>query len=97
MICEHLSNLVAVEPTTTAGCQACLTTGDQWVHLRMCMACGHVRCCDSSPNRHAREHHRTSDYHVIQGFEPGERWAFCYPHRTMLEDVGDDAARAWQP
>jgi uncharacterized UBP type Zn finger protein len=95
MSCEHFTSLRAVEPSDLDGCHDCLRTGDDWVHLRMCMECGYVGCCDSSRNRHATRHHRLTTHPVIQGFEPGERWAFCYPHRKMLSDVGDTLARSY--
>ncbi len=88
MSCEHLGTLVVTEPTTTAGCEDCIPVGATWVHLRMCMSCGHVGCCDSSPNQHATKHYRATEHQVVQSFEPGERWAYCYPDGTMLADVG---------
>jgi hypothetical protein len=96
MSCEHFTSLRPVEPSDLDGCHDCLRTGDDWFHLRMCMECGYVGCCDSSPNRHASRHHRTSEHSVIQGFEPGERWAFCSPHKKMLADVGDTLARSYE-
>lgn len=97
MSCEHFASLAAVEPSDTNGCHDCLRDGDTWVHLRMCMECGNVGCCDSSPNRHASQHHRLTDHPVIQGFEAGERWAFCYIHQKMLADVGNDKMRSLDP
>ncbi len=87
MACPHLSTLEAVEPTTTDGCEDCLAMGGRWVHLRLCMDCGHVGCCDSSPNRHATAHHRSSGHPVIQSFEPGEAWAWCSEDEEMIEAV----------
>ncbi len=52
--------------------------GSRWVHLRLCLACGHVGCCDSSPNRHARKHAGASDHAIVQSFEPGEDWRYCF-------------------
>lgn len=95
MACEHLTSIAVVEPTTTAGCEDCLAIGGRWVHLRMCMACGHVGCCDSSPNRHATAHFESIGHPVIQSFEPGERWAWCYLDEDMIRDVGDGLDRSY--
>ncbi len=74
------------EPNTLAGCEDCLKVGGRWVHLRLCMSCGHVGCCDDSPNRHAPAHHRQTTHPVIQSFEPGEAWAYCYLDNTMVAE-----------
>jgi hypothetical protein len=77
MICAHLESLTPVRPRS-AGCEECLKLGTPWVHLRLCLVCGHVGCCDSSPGRHATRHfHETGDP-VMASFEPGERWGWCY-------------------
>ena len=60
------------------GCKECLDAGARWVHLRLCLTCGHVGCCDSSPNRHATKHFKKTDHPMVASFEPGERWAWCY-------------------
>ena len=65
---------------TPNGCEECLALGDSWVHLRICVSCGHVGCCDSSPNRHATNHFRATEHPVMQSFEPGEAWRWCYIH-----------------
>ena len=88
MACEHLTSLTVAEPTTTAGCEDCIAIGGRWVHLRMCMTCGHVGCCNDSPNRHAAEHFESSGHPVIQSFEPGEHWAWCYVDEQAVPDVG---------
>lgn len=93
--CEHLDQLGPAEPSTTEGCEDCLRIGGRWVHLRWCMQCGHVGCCDNSPNRHATAHNAESAHPVIQSFEPGERWAYCYPDDTILQDVGADLDRSY--
>jgi uncharacterized UBP type Zn finger protein len=77
MLCEHEIGLNPVPPRTS-GCEECLKAGTRWVHLRLCLACGHVGCCDSSPGRHATQHFRQTDHPVIASYEPGERWAWCY-------------------
>ena len=76
--CAHLDNVGDVAPSGD-GCQDCLATGGRWVHLRLCMTCGKVGCCDSSPNRHATGHHHASGHPIIQSYEPGEEWWWCFP------------------
>jgi hypothetical protein len=77
--CGHLDQIEVLDlPDPVAGCEECLATGDVWVHLRMCLTCGHIGCCDSSPNRHASRH-------------AGERWAWCYVDRVAFLP-GEDAA-----
>jgi hypothetical protein len=90
--CEHLDQVVnskrkAVKPSAH-GCKECLESGDEWAHLRLCMSCGHVGCCDSSPNQHATKHARSTHHPVIKSYEPGEDWAFCYPDELTIEGVG---------
>lgn len=68
----------------TPGCKECLAIGSTWVHLRVCLGCGHVGCCDDSPNRHATAHYRTTSHPVIASGEPGETWAYCYPDDQFL-------------
>lgn len=79
MSCEHLAG--AGEPTPQAGdgCQDCVAIGvSDWVHLRLCLGCGHVGCCDSSPYQHATAHFRDTGHPVIRSFQPGEAWRWCY-------------------
>ena len=95
MACEHLSDLSAVEPVTTEGCVGCLAEGTTWVKLRMCLTCGHVGCCDSSPGRHATAHFAGTDHPVMVSFEPGERWAWCYVDEETLGDVGAEIDRSY--
>jgi CPA1 family monovalent cation:H+ antiporter len=76
--CAHLTDADDVAATQSRGCEECLASGDSWLHLRRCLACGHVGCCDSSPNRHATAHHRSTRHPVIQSFEPGETWRYCF-------------------
>lgn len=94
MTCKHLQHLTPVEPTTPNGCEECLATGQRWVHLRMCMDCGHVGCCDSSPGKHATGHANSTGHPVVQSFEPGEDWAFCYPDEAMIDHVDASMARS---
>lgn len=82
--CTHLDLIEDVQPSSS-GCEACLQRGDTWVHLRICLICGHVGCCDNSPNRHARQHAESAQHPLIQSFEPGERWFYCYIDDVTLE------------
>ncbi len=93
--CEHVA--LASAPTPSAnGCEDCLATGDSWVHLRMCMSCGHVGCCDSSFNRHATGHWRTHPEHpLVRSFEPGENWWWCYPDSRLFEVPGATPAPSY--
>lgn len=75
--CSHLAAIREVTPRTE-GCEDCLAMGDSWVHLRLCLICGHVGCCDSSKNRHARAHFHAAGHPVMCSFEPGEAWRWCY-------------------
>jgi uncharacterized UBP type Zn finger protein len=75
--CAHIDQTGDVEPKSQ-GCGACEESGDRWVHLRLCMTCGTVGCCDNSKNRHARGHFETTGHPIIQSFEPGEDWWWCY-------------------
>lgn len=77
--CEHLRHAATVvAPTTPTGCAECLRDGTQWVHLRLCLTCGHVGCCDSSVGRHATAHFKDTGHPVMRSFEPGESWRWCY-------------------
>jgi uncharacterized UBP type Zn finger protein len=77
--CTHLDQVdPGVEADSTVGCSDCLAIGSSWVHLRECMSCGHVACCDSSPNQHATKHFHASGHPVMRSIEPGESWWWCY-------------------
>lgn len=82
--CVHVRSLAPVTPRT-AGCQECLEDGHGWVHLRVCMECGHVGCCDSSPNKHATKHFHETGHPIMRSVEPGERWGWCYPDQLLIE------------
>jgi EmrB/QacA subfamily drug resistance transporter len=83
--CAHLDGVSDnVPPSTRDGCEDCLREGTTWVHLRKCLRCGHVGCCDNSPGRHAAQHWHTSSHPLVQSFEPGEEWAWCYPDELLL-------------
>jgi len=82
--CAHLDQIRDVIPSTLAGCEDCLREGTRWVHLRECLSCGHVGCCDSSPRRHARAHWHAADHPVARSLEPGEDWAWCFADELFL-------------
>lgn len=82
--CTHLDQIRDVTPSTRSGCEDCLKIGARWVHLRLCLSCGHVGCCDDSPNRHATRHFHASHHPLIQSFEPGEDWVWCYPDELAM-------------
>lgn len=82
--CAHLDLIQITElPEAVEGCEECLKTGDPWLHLRICLGCGKVGCCDSSPNQHASRHARTVGHPLIRSLEPGEQWSFCF-----VDDLG---------
>lgn len=83
--CSHLDQIRDVEPSTPDGCEECLALGDSWVHLRLCMTCGHVGCCNDSKNTHATKHFIDAHHPIIRSLEPGERWMFCYPDDLAWE------------
>lgn len=83
--CRHLSQLRDVPPSSPDACEECRATGSNWVHLRVCLTCGHVGCCDSSPNRHARKHFHRTGHALIGSYEPGETWRYCFADDLMLE------------
>ena len=79
MSCSHLETIEITElPDEVEGCEDCLRTGGRWVHLRMCQACGHIGCCDSSPNRHASAHFAESGHPIVRSAQPDEEWSWCY-------------------
>jgi hypothetical protein len=81
--CGHLDQIHPVRPSAD-GCEDCLRIGSRWVHLRICLTCGHVGCCDSSPNRHATKHHHATGHPIVRSMERGETWGWCYVDDTML-------------
>lgn len=84
--CEHVKKANKnVKPNTPEGCEECLKMGDDWVHLRLCLTCGHVGCCDNSKNKHATKHYHTTKHPVIKSFEPGEKWRYCYIDDLLVE------------
>lgn len=85
-VCEHVKEIREVKPSST-GCEECLKIGDSWVHLRLCLVCGHVGCCDSSKNRHATAHFHQTGHAMIKSLEPGEDWGWCYADGTFYPSM----------
>ncbi|MBP2472174.1 CPA1 family monovalent cation:H+ antiporter [Crossiella equi] len=83
-VCKHLKSAPYHVPALSEeGCQDCLVEGTTWVHLRLCLTCGHVGCCDSSPAQHATRHFREEQHPVMRSFEPGEKWRWCFVHGVV--------------
>ena len=77
--CSHLDQIQIRDlPEEIPGCEDCLQIGARWVHLRMCQTCGHIGCCDSSPNRHATKHAKESGHPIVRSAQPDENWSWCY-------------------
>ena len=85
--CTHLNMVRDVLPRTPRGCEECLKMGGSWVHLRLCMTCGHVGCCDQSPGQHATAHYHSTGHPLIRSFEPGEGWAWCYADNLFIDSA----------
>jgi uncharacterized UBP type Zn finger protein len=87
--CTHLDSVRITQlPPSVEGCEDCLLTGDPWLHLRICLQCGHVGCCDDSPNRHASRHAADSTHPIIRSLEPGEVWSWCYVDELAMRIQG---------
>ena len=86
-VCDHLKVGSIPSPNTPDGCEECLQSGSRWVHLRLCLECGHVGCCDSSPNRHARAHAEGIGHPAVQSFQPGEDWGYCFTDDVFVEHL----------
>ncbi|KUJ64373.1 hypothetical protein ACZ90_57410 [Streptomyces albus subsp. albus] len=83
--CPHTAEFPPADPSPLTGtCAECLAAGSHPVQLRLCLTCGHVGCCDSSPHQHATAHHRETGHPVIRTFEPGEDWRWCYVHERLI-------------
>jgi hypothetical protein len=83
--CTHLDHVLVTQlPESSDGCEECLLIGEPWLHLRICLECGHVGCCDDSPNRHATAHARSSGHPIIRSIEPREVWSWCYIDEVMM-------------
>ena len=85
-VCTHLDQIDVVTPSGE-GCQECLELGDTWVHLRLCMSCGHVGCCDNSKNKHATKHFAATAHPIIMSYERGEEWGWCYVDQGYFESL----------
>jgi uncharacterized UBP type Zn finger protein len=85
--CDHVGAVTILEvKRPAAGCEDCLKMGGQWVHLRECLTCGHIGCCDSSPNRHATAHFKVVGHPIVTSVEPGETWVWCYIDEEALAE-----------
>jgi uncharacterized UBP type Zn finger protein len=83
--CTHLDTIQITQlPDEVAGCEDCLAMGSPWLHLRICLACGHVGCCDDSPNKHASAHYLASDHALIRSLQPGEDWSWCFADQVAM-------------
>jgi uncharacterized UBP type Zn finger protein len=89
--CTHIDTIQDVVPSAN-GCEDCARIGSTWVHLRVCQQCGHVGCCDNSPNRHATAHFNGTQHPLIRSFEPGEEWFWCYVDELGFELDGSPPA-----
>jgi len=88
-VCSHLDQVhVSDLPDQIAGCEECLKIGGKWMHLRSCMVCGKIGCCDNSPNRHATAHFEEEGHPLIRSAEPGEDWSWCYIDELAFELAG---------
>ena len=84
--CQHLDQ-IKVRETSKHVCEACVKTGDSWVHLRLCLSCGNVGCCDSSKNKHATKHFHSAKHPLIRSIEPGESWVWCYVDQIQAGEL----------
>jgi uncharacterized UBP type Zn finger protein len=85
--CAHVAQVDLHHAANSRGCEECLKSGDTWVHLRVCLSCGHVGCCDSSKNKHATKHFHRSKHPMVRSGEAGENWAWCYVDELFIEDI----------
>jgi uncharacterized UBP type Zn finger protein len=83
--CTHLDQVTVLDvPADIPGCEDCIPIGGTWVHLRMCQSCGHIGCCDNSPNRHATAHFHATEHPIIRSAERGEEWSWCYEDEVAM-------------
>jgi hypothetical protein len=82
--CSHIAGVQTVTPSAL-GCEECLKSGSEWLHLRICRSCGHVGCCDDSPNKHATAHFHATGHPVIEGYDPPEGWGWCYVDNVLFD------------
>ncbi len=84
--CEHVKEIKTYTPRAN-GCEECMKMGDKWVHLRVCLICGHVGCCDSSKNKHASKHFHETGHPMMKSLEPGEEWGYCFVDDIFYEKI----------
>ena len=84
MACEHFDQIKILD-SDVRECAECVAMGSRWVHLRMCLMCGYVGCCDSSPNKHTSQHVASAGHPIIRSLEPGEDWGYCYEDDEWVE------------
>lgn len=92
--CDHFDQIRPVTPSAK-GCEDCLRTGDRWIGLRLCLACGHVGCCDDSANTHATKHFHATRHPLIRSLEPGERWGWCYVDQKLFDRMPRAPGGPW--
>jgi uncharacterized UBP type Zn finger protein len=85
--CIHLNEINQDIQPRTKGCEECEKMGSTWVHLRLCLSCGHVGCCDSSINKHGTKHFKATNHPIIRSFQPGEDWEWCYVDKTFVSEL----------
>ncbi|MGB9376820.1 MAG: UBP-type zinc finger domain-containing protein [Mycobacteriales bacterium] len=92
--CSHFNDRLdaAPEPRTPDACEDCLATGGSWIHLRLCIECGHVGCCDDSPNKHGAAHYERTTHPLVRSYEPGENWWWCFADEMAFEIPGAEPA-----
>jgi uncharacterized UBP type Zn finger protein len=96
--CTHLDHVLVTElPPSVDGCEECLRTGGAWLHLRICLECGFVGCCDSSPGRHASAHARADGHPIIRSLQPGEDWSWCFVDEVAMRIDGVHGQTAIPP
>jgi len=86
--CTHLNTIKLTSTKKRHVCQECIQMGDTWVHLRLCLECGHIGCCDSSKNQHATKHNQTTSHPLVRSIEPGETWIWCYADLMSPGQIG---------
>jgi len=96
--CSHLGEIKVTKlPESVDGCEECLKQGGKWLHLRICLVCGHVGCCDSSPNQHATRHFEETGHPLIRSIEPGEGWSWCFADELAMVIDGIEGETAIPP
>jgi uncharacterized UBP type Zn finger protein len=96
--CTHLDTIQVTElPEAVDGCEDCLAAGSQWLHLRICLECGRVGCCDSSPNRHASAHAAAAQHPIVRSLQPGEDWSWCFTDQLAMVIPGIRGATSIPP